>query len=115
MLLLNIFSKSAKIAISKANFKNKDRANIENYRPVSILNYERFLYNQLTAYVDKISSNFTAAYRKGYSTSNVLIRLIENWKKAPHNILLAGAVLTLWAFTRSKSTIETLEQGVKYV
>lgn len=32
-------------------------------------------------YIDQISSDFMTAYRKGYSTSNVLIRLIENWRK----------------------------------
>ena len=34
-----------------------------------------------------------AAYRKKYSTNHVLIRLIENWKKALDEKFLVGTVL----------------------
>lgn len=34
-----------------------------------------------------------AAYRKGYSTNHVLIRLIENWRKALENSLFTAAVV----------------------
>ena len=33
-----------------------------------------------------------AVYRKKYSTNHVLIRLIENWKKALHKKFLVGTV-----------------------
>ena len=67
---------------------------IQNYRPVSILNgfskiYELYLYflNSLSGFVNKILSNFIAAYRKPCSSvcSCVLIRLIENRKKQLYN------------------------------
>ena len=35
-----------------------------------------------------------AAYRNKYSTNHVLIRLIENWKKALDEKFLVGTVLT---------------------
>ena len=38
-------------------------------------------------------SDFISAYRKGYSTNHVLLRLIENWKAALDSNLFAGAVL----------------------
>ena len=34
-----------------------------------------------------------SAYRKGYSPSHVLIRLIQNWRKALDSNLFTGAVL----------------------
>ena len=49
-----------------------------------------------TAYpiiLNKILSNFMAAYRKTYSSSHALIRLIENCKKRLHNKKIVGTVL----------------------
>ena len=67
-------------------FKKDDKTKIKNYQPVSLLNmfskiYERFLYKNLTNYVNAVLSIFISAYRKSYSTNHVSIRLIENWKK----------------------------------
>ena len=82
-LLRNSFSDSAKIASVRPIFKKEERTEIENYRPVSILNcfskiYERFLHNQIASFSNEFLSDFISAYRKGYSTNHVLIRLIEN-------------------------------------
>ena len=38
-------------------------------------------------------SKFISAYRKSYSSNNVLIRLIENWKKSLDQKKFVGAVL----------------------
>ena len=38
-------------------------------------------------------SDFISAYRKGYSTNHVLLKLIENWKAALDSNLFTGAVL----------------------
>ena len=85
---LNIdkYSEEAKTVLVRPLFKKDDRDKIKNYRPVSILNgfskiYERFLLNSLSEYVENTLSEFIAAYRKTYSSNNVLLRLIENWKK----------------------------------
>ena len=57
---LNVFSNSAKLVSVGSIFKKKDGTNNESYRPISILNcfskiYRRFLYYQLTVYIDTIS------------------------------------------------------------
>ena len=44
-------------------------------------------------YTNKFLSKFISAYRKTYSSSHVLLRLIEDWKKALDQQKLVGAVL----------------------
>ena len=51
--------------------------------------YERFLYENLTNYVDTFLSKFISAYR----SSHVLIRLIGNWKKSLGQKKIVGAML----------------------
>ena len=80
------FSENAKTALIRPLYNKNDRGKIQNYRPVSISNgflkiYERYLLNSLSSFIDKILSNFIVAYRKFYSSNDVLLRLIENWKK----------------------------------
>ena len=95
----NAFSNSAKVGSICPIFKGKgERTEIKNYRPVSILNcfskvYERFIHENLTSSVTNFLSDFISAYRKGYSTNHVLLRLIENWKAALDSNLFTGAVL----------------------
>ena len=97
---LNIdkYSEEAKTALVRPLFKKDDRNKIKNYRPVSIVNgfskiYERFLLNSLSEYAENTLSEFIAAYRKTYSSNNVLLRLIENWKKHLDNKNIVGTVL----------------------
>ena len=57
-------------------FKKKDRNNVENYRPVSILPnlskiYERYLYDQMYKYFNRILSKWQCGFRKGFSTQHV--------------------------------------------
>ena len=92
------FSEEAKIASVRPIFKKKSRTNIENYRPVSILNafskvYEKYIHEKLIPFTNKFLSKFISAYRKTYSSNHVLIRLIENWKKALDLKYFTGAVL----------------------
>ena len=92
------FSDGGKIASVRPLFKKKSRNEIQNYRPVSILNtfskiYERYIHNSLTPFVDNFLSVFISAYRKTYSSNHVLIRLIENWKKSLDSKKFVGAVL----------------------
>ena len=92
------FPDAAKIASVRPIYKKKCRNTIENYRPVSILNtfskiYERYIHDSLIPYINKCLSEFVAAYRKSYSSSHVLIRLVENWKKELDNKKYVGAIL----------------------
>ena len=97
--LKNVFSDSAKVALIRQIFKGKGaRTEIKDYRPVSILNcfpkvYERFIHENLMSSVTNFLSDFVSAYRKGYITNHVLLRLIENCKAALDSNLFAGAVL----------------------
>ena len=79
-------------------YKKKSRHQVENYRPVSILNafskiYERYIHNSLIPFVDNFLSVFISAYRQTYSSNHVLIRLIENWKQSLDKNKFVGAVL----------------------
>ena len=99
-LLRNSFSDSAKIASVRPIFKKGERTEIGNYRPVSILNcfskiYERVLHNQIASFSNKFLSDFISAYRKGYSTNHVLIRLIENWRTTLDKNLFTGVLMDL--------------------
>ena len=99
ILKRNAFSDSAKVASICPIFKSKgEKTKIKNFMPVSILNYflrvyERFIHKNLVSSVTNFLSDFISAYRKGYSTNHVLLRLIENWKAALDSNLFTGAVL----------------------
>ena len=97
-LEINKYSEEPKTALVRPIFKKNERNKIENYRPVSILNrmskiYERYIHNCLYRHAENILSNFISAYRKTYSSSHVLLRLIENWKKSLDNKNFVGTVL----------------------
>ena len=92
------FSENAKNATVRPIFKEGDRTEIKNYRPVSLLNifsiiYDRFLHENLTNYIDTFLSKFISAYRKSYSSNHVLIRLIGSWEKSLDQKKFVGAVL----------------------
>ena len=55
--------------------------------------YERYLLNSLSNHIEKILSNFIVANRKRYSSSHVLLKLTENWKKHLDNKKIVGTVL----------------------
>ena len=94
-----IFPENAKVASVVPLDKGKpDKYDVLNYRPVSILNvfskiYEKVIKNQLASYLDKYFSPFISAYRKSYSTQQVLIRLLEEWREKLDNNFIVGTVL----------------------
>ena len=77
-----IFPDAAKVAmVSPIDKKSDDKSKIFNYRPVSVLNifskvYEILLKNALVSVLSEYMSPFFSAYREGYSTQHVLVRLI---------------------------------------
>ena len=96
----NIFPSNAKVVgVKPLHKKTEDERCISNFWPVSILNtfskiYEIFAKNRLVSNIEEFFSLFLVAYRKAYSTQNVLIRMIEEWKENLDNNFIAGAVLT---------------------
>ena len=59
--------------------------------------YQKYTAKQLIKPYGKTLSDFIAAYRKIYSSSHVLIRLIEIWKKHLENKKILGTILMdLW-------------------
>ena len=80
-------------------FKKKDRNNIENYRPVSILPnfskiYERCLYDQMYKYFNHILSKWQCGFRKSFSTQHCLPVMTEKWRKCLDKGSISGAILT---------------------
>ena len=79
--------------------KKKDKSDISNYRPVSILSnhskvYEKLIYTQLYQYFKNILFPSQCGFRKGYSTQHCLLVLIEKFKEAIDTGSKFGALLT---------------------
>ena len=55
--------------------------------------YERFLHKEFKPFAETFLSGFAAGYRKEYSCNHVLMRLIENWKRAIDENFQIGTVL----------------------
>ena len=80
-------------------FKKKDRDNVENYRPVSILPnlskiYERCMYIQIYEYLNKILSKWQCSFRQGHSAQHCLLVMAEKWRQWLDNGGVSGALLT---------------------
>ena len=94
-----IFPANAKIAsVVPVDKAKPDKYDILNYRPVSILNtfskiYEKEIKNQLVSFFDKYLSFFISAYKKNYSTQQVLILLFEEWREKLDKNFIVGTVL----------------------
>ena len=50
-------------------------------------------HNQIASFSNEFLSDLISAFRKGYSTNHVLVRLIENWQTTLGKNLFIGAVL----------------------
>ena len=96
----NVFPENAKTASVIPLDKGKPNKNeMSNFRPVSVLNtfskiYERVIKDQIVHGMEKYFSPFLSAYRKNYSSQNILISLTEEWRKMLDNNFVVGAVLT---------------------
>ena len=82
-----IFPESLKRADIIPIYKEEDRTNKENYRPVSLLPtvsklLERDTYNRINSYIEKYLSLYLFGFRKVHSTEQCLIVMLEQWKKA---------------------------------
>ena len=78
----NKFPDELKIANIKPTFKQNDRHNKVNYRPVSLLPviskvYEKVLYGQINEYFVPILFPLQCGFRKGHGVQNCLLVLLE--------------------------------------
>ena len=79
--------------------KKKSKLSKESYGPISILPniskvYERCLYDQMSAFFEKIFSKYQCGFRKGYSAQHCLLVMIEKWRKIVDFGGAFGALLT---------------------
>ena len=87
------------IPVFKKHIKKDSKTLKENCRPVSILSniskiYETCLYNELSNYSEDTFSDYQFGFRKGISSQQCLIILIETWKKHIDNKESFRALLT---------------------
>ena len=93
------FPSNLKAADILSTHKKKDKSDIENYRPISILPtlskiYERCMYDQIYKYFDQILSKYQCDFRRGCNTQHFLLEVVEKWKEALDKGGLGGAILT---------------------
>ena len=79
--------------------KTKEKTSFKQYRPVSLIPiisklYERNMFDQISAYIEKNLSPYLSGYRKGHSTEHCLMVMIETWKEALDRNEAAGGILT---------------------
>ena len=82
---MGLISKSLKTAKILSIFKNKDKLDVTNYRPISILPviskvYETVFYNRLYNYfsVNKLLSSSQFGFRSGASTEQALLKFSDD-------------------------------------
>ena len=85
--------------VTPINKKSTQTLLKKDQRPVSLIPivsklFERKMYDEIYAYIEKFLSHYLFGYRKKYSTEQCLIVMIEAWKKALDSKYNAGAVLT---------------------
>ena len=88
-----------KNAVITPAFKKGDINSKDNYRPVSILPniskiFERYIFRQLSSFIDQLLLKYQCSFRKGYSTQYCLQAMLEKWKSAVNKRKSFGALLT---------------------
>ena len=80
-------------------FKKGERYLKDNYRPVSILPnvskiFERCMFRQINEYMNVFLSRHQCGFRKGYSTQQSPLTMLEKWRSTVDNKKRFGALLT---------------------
>ena len=94
-----IYPPSLKVAHVTPIHKAKEKTLMKNYRPISLIPiiskiYERNMYHPILLYIENFLSPYLFGYRKGHSTEECLLVMIEIWRKALDEKKCAGAMLT---------------------
>ena len=93
------FPSILKLADITPVFKKGDKDCKNNYRPVSILSnvskiFEKMIFRQISSYMESFLSKYQTGFRKGYSTQQCLLTMLEKWKRAVDNGKVFGILLT---------------------
>ena len=77
----------------------KDKMDINNYRPVSILSnisklYERCMHKQINEYFESVLSKFQCGFRQRFSAQHCLLVMVQKIQKIRDNKGVFAAVLT---------------------
>ena len=83
-----VFPNELKMAKVIPVYKSGSTMELDNYRPISVLNtFERLMYDQLTKFLDKYNVLYQNqfGFRQGHSTHHALITLVDKIKKSLDN------------------------------
>ena len=106
--LCNSFNNSIKLSALPEILKHADilplykkgKKDIKgNYRPVSILPnlskiFEKYMFKQMSQFFENIFSKYQCGFRKGFSTQQCLLAMLEKWKRSVDNSKMFGVLLT---------------------
>ena len=93
----NTFPDNMKKANIKPLYKKKDKLNKDNYRSINLLVglskiMEKVISKQVYEYISPFLHKYLSGFRKGYGCQDILIRLMEDCRKALDNGLSVGLV-----------------------
>ena len=93
------FPENLKLADITPAYKKGKKDIKGNYRPVSILPnlskiFEKQIFKQMSQFFENILSKYQCGFRKGFSTQNCLLAMLEKWKRSVDNGKGFGALLT---------------------
>ena len=93
------FPSSLKLADITPTPKKKKGTAKNNYRPVSTFSsiskrFEKNMFKEFSAQIDKYLSPYLCRFRKGYSTQHCLTAMLERWERAMDKGKFAEALLT---------------------
>ena len=98
MLKTGNFPDNLKLADITPVFKMRNPLHKVNYRPASILSsilkvFEKLMQKQISGYINNYLSPYLCGCRKGFSSQQALMSLIENWKRVLDKKGFGGDVL----------------------
>ena len=98
-MFISNFPSNLKAADILLTHKKKDKLDIENYCPITILLtlskiYERCMYDRTYKYFHQLLSNYQCSFRKDSNTQQCLLMTVEKWKEALDKGRLVGGLLT---------------------
>ena len=70
--------------------KKEEKTLAKNYRPISLIPvvsklFEKNMYSEIISFIENSLSPYLFGFRKGHSTEQCLLIMLETWKKAIDN------------------------------